>query len=288
MIQSMDRNVFIPSRGRWEQAPVIAKAWHAQGFTPHFVVEPDEALSYCAAVEDCQVHPLEFENGGIGHSRMHCVNLAASWGCKSIVLCDDDIKPNPKYLNMGNFMDSAAHSKVLGITARYGYHDLCLGALIKDRNDLILLPTGTFRLVALNVRNVLEIGNYDRHLEYAEDCDLFLRGLQAGFPWLIHLGTRSISVGTRYQPGGMLDFAGGEDELADRKEHWHETLYERYPDIVNDPAKADFTKQNSIRISWRKAYDKYLPGWKKWSALHGGYLAHYLGLAKPVNVDVKT
>lgn len=283
----MGNHVFIPSRGRWDVASKLVNAWREQHFHVHFVVEPGEANTYYHNLNrvkpypsdqapSISIHALPIRNGGIGNSRNHCIELASSWGMKAIVLADDDIKPNPKYPNMSNFIEQARHPKVLGITARYGYHDLCLGSAIRDRSDLILLPTGTFRLVALNVENVLNIGNYDRTLEYAEDCDLFLRGLDAGFPWMIHLGTRSNSMGNRYQPGGMLDYAGGALALMDKKEHWHQEIYKKYPNLVNDPANADFTKQNSIRIQWRKAYDKFLPGWKDYSALHGGYLERYL------------
>jgi hypothetical protein len=274
----MANTVFIPSRGRIDSAQKLAKVWESQGFGVHFVTEYYETDNYIKAInnEKVTVHRLPDPNRGIGYSRMHAVNLAASFGYKSIILADDDIRPS-NYSNMVDLCRCANNPKILGITARYGYHDLCLGQLIRNRDDIILLPTGTFRLIALNVNNVLDIGNYDKHLEYAEDCDLFLRGLAAGYPWMIHLGTKSNSTGNRYQPGGMLDYAGGEDKLKAKKRDWHEQLYAKYPDVVNNPAKADFTKQNSIRISWRRAYDKYLPGWKNWSMLHGGNLTRYLG-----------
>jgi hypothetical protein len=269
-----DLQVFIPSRGRWEGARKIADAWHKQKFNVTFVVEPNEALKYASVVQDCRVDVLQVKNAGIGNSRNHCVNLAASYGYESFILADDDIKPL-KNANMDILQEDAEDPKVLGITARYGYHDLALGPEIKKRRDLILLPTGTFRLVALNTMNVLNLGNYDHTLEYAEDCDLFLRGLEAGFPWMVHLGTWSTSVGTRYQPGGMIDYVGDMIELQDKKRYWHETLYQQYPDWVNDPTRADFTKQNSIRIAWQRAYNHFLPDWREWSALHGGDIERY-------------
>ena len=271
-----DYQVFIPTRGRPHVVRRLADIWHDEGFEVTFVVEPDEALDYIAKVPDCRVDVLSIKNAGIGNARNHCVSLAASWGFKTMILADDDIKPG-KFANMDTLVRSANHHKVLGVTARYSYHELALGYEIKHRDDLILLPTGTFRLVSLNVDNVLKIGNYDAKLEYAEDCDLFLRGLQAGFPWMIHLGTWSNSIGNRYEPGGMLDFAGGADNLSAKKEDWHWDLYDKYPDFINDPAKADFTKQNSIRVAWRKAYDKLLPSWRDASALHGGNIDVYLG-----------
>lgn len=288
----INHHVFIPSRGRWHGALKLTHVWREHGFEVHWVVEPNEALAYKAAVADTRyddadawavVHQLPRPNMGIGFSRNHCMSLAASFGLRAMILADDDIKPGRlvEKANMKNFVECAGHSKVLGITARYGYHDLCLGDKIRDRDDLILLPSGTFRLVALNVDNVLSLGNYDKSLEYAEDCDLFLRGLEAGYPWMIHLGTHSNSIGGRYEPGGLLAYAGGDpDALNCKKKDWHCELYHKYPEFVNDPAKADFSKQNSIRISWRKAYNELMPDWQKWSALHGGYINDYFGLLR--------
>lgn len=269
---------FIPSRGRALNARKLADSWVQAGIIPHFVVEPDEAPTYASKVQDIQVHPLPIRNGGIGFSRNHCVNLAASFGHKSMILADDDIKPAKNYSNMVGFAEAAKYKKVLGITARYGYHDLCLGPKIRGRNDLILLPTGTFRLVALNVDNVLDLGNYDHTLDYAEDCDLFLRGLKEGYPWMIHLGTRTGSIGTRYQPGGMLDYAvaGCATGLDGMKPAWHRELHNQYPDVTNAHTEKCAGKQNCIRVAWRKAYDKYMPEWKEYSALHGGDLHKYL------------
>lgn len=275
----LQNHVFIPSRGRWESARKLADVWHTQEFTTHFVVEPDEVAKYTLHRNDLNVfvHPLPRPNQGIAASRRHCVDIAASLGCKTMILADDDIKPSERRpANMQKLLECAKHKKVLGITARYSYHDLCLGDQIANRDDLILLPSGTFRLVALNVDNVISIGNYDRDLEYAEDCDLFLRGLKAGYPWMVHLGTWANSIGTRYQPGGMLDYVGDED-LQYKKLLWHHDLYNKYPEVINDPAKVkNWSKQNTIIIQWKRAYDLWLPGWRRWSMLDGGYLWYYL------------
>ena len=273
-------HVFIPSRGRWHDRVKVASWWQNEGFITHFVVEPNEIDKYHISRNDLDVliHPLPRPDMGIAFSRHHCVDIAASYGCPAIIMADDDIKPGSlkRASNMKSMLESAVHSKVLGITARYGYHDLCLGDAIRGRSDLILLPTGTFRLVALNVDNVLRIGNYDRSLEYAEDCDLFLRGIKAGFPWMVDLGSWATSQGNRYEPGGMTDYVG-EFDMRDAKEIWHYALYNRYPEVVNNPERVkDWTKQNTITIQWQRAYDLWLPDWREWSALHGGHLAKYL------------
>lgn len=284
----MSNQVFIPSRGRWEQAKKLIQPWVKEGFGINFVVEPSELLKYEDHVGQwAKVYPLRLDNLGIGNSRGHCVELAASFGLRSFILADDDIKPARVDANMAGLVECAAAKKVMGITARYSYHDLCLGGdKIKGRDDLILLPTGTFRLVALNVNNVLDLGNYDKTLEYAEDCDLFLRGLQAGYPWMVHLGTYSNSIGTRYEPGGMLDFAckstlcseipDEQNVLQYKKADWHKRIHDKWPEFVNEHTAKCAGKQNCIRISWRKAYDTYIPDWKKYSMLHGGFLYYYL------------
>lgn len=291
------KQVFIPSRGRWDRARKLTKIWHDKGFDVNWVVEPDEHDKYWDAIttggpigpppEDplhCKtfVLPLEKSNQGVSYARAQCVRIADDWDFESIILADDDIKPSTRRPDgMADILEACTHPKILGMTARYSYHDLCLGPRIKTWDDIILLPTGTFRLVGLNVQNVLSLGNYDTDLEYAEDCDLFLRSLEAGFPWMVHLGSFANSMGTRYEPGGMLDFAGGWDELAEKKAKWHNTLHDQYPNLVNKHTKKCYNpdgtpKQNCIIISWQRAYDHYLPGWRKWSELHGGDLQEYI------------
>jgi hypothetical protein len=262
--------VFIPSRGRISHARRLTDVWRQEGFDVHWVVEPNEFLDYDYEVEGDKAHALPIPNNGIGYSRNHCVNLAASFGYESIILADDDIKPG-KNANMDILVDWAEHPKVLGITARYSYHDLCLGPDIKGMDELILLPTGTFRLVALNVNNVLDIGNYDHTLIGLEDNDLFMRGLQAGYPWMIHLGTYAVSMGKRYQPGGMADFMKDHGIPSDDIPPWYQVMADQYPAFVSGH------KKNRIRFAWKQAYDHYLPEWRKWSALHGGDLRNYFG-----------
>jgi hypothetical protein len=279
----MTPQVYIPSRGRWDGSNKLARTWLKEGFDVNWILEAAEHEPYLESMigislDDgnafraghIHIHPLPKPNMGVGFARNHALNVAASYGCKSIILADDDIKPG-KQANMFLLTEEALHPKVLGITARYSYHDLCLGPDIRGRNDLVLLSTGTFRLVGLNVNNVLDIGNYDHTLIGLEDNDLFLRGLEAGYPWLIHLGTYANSIGTRYQPGGMSDFMEDHGISKEDVPPWYKDLADQYPDFVSG---AD-TKR--IRFKWKQAYDHYLPGWRKWSALDGGDLARYLG-----------
>lgn len=284
------RQVVIPSRGRAPEAKKLTAIWQSKGFNVTWMVEPEEHDIYCNALASKSgpllkpgshtfVTALDKSNAGISYSRNCCVELAEQQGWPSIILADDDIKPSTRRCDgMADILEACEHPKITGITARYSYHDLCLGPDIKDMDDIILLPTGTFRLVGLNVKNVLELGNYDTDLEYAEDCDLFLRSLQAGRPWLVHLGSFANSIGTRYTPGGMLDYAGGDvGNLSKSKELWHQQLHDKWPTVTNEhkPLKCR-GKQNCIRVYWQKAYDQFLPNWRQWSELHGGDLQDYI------------
>lgn len=271
----------------------LTQAWHKEGFNVTWMVEPDEHDIYIDNIvgnapislpprdnpPSTHVMPLPCSNKGISYSRSCCVLLAATMGHRSFILADDDIRPSRKGGNMIGLVEAAKHPKVMGITARYSYHDLALGEDFKDfhENRVILNPGGTFRLVGLNVENVIKLGNYDTNLEYAEDCDLYMRSLQAGFPWMIHAGTWSNSIGTRYMPGGMVDFVGGQANIDGNKEWWHRDIHEKWPAFTNahDEVKCD-GKQNCIRFQWKRAYDHFLPKWREWSELHGGDLKVYI------------
>jgi hypothetical protein len=217
---------------------------------------------------DSNIHELPYKNGGIGHTRNFLISLAASYGLESIIMADDDMRPKHNMLEMA---EAARHHRVLGITARYSYHDLVLGPSVKQRDDLILLPSLTFKLVAINVQNALEIGNFDSHLDGLEDNDFALRGLQAGYPWMIHCGTYSTATGPRYAPGGLSDYCGTKNiDPEFDVPPWYDRVYKKWPDFISGH------QTHKIRFAWRKAYDKFIPGWRNYSSLHGGSLEKYL------------
>jgi hypothetical protein len=265
----MAQEVYIPSRGRWLSANKTANIWKDQGFGVTFIVEPSEHIKYDSVLSsDVSIHELNIINGGIGNTRNFLISLAASYGLDSIIMADDDMRPKRNMLEM---VEAAKHDRVLGITARYSYHDLALGPKIKGRDDLVLLPSLTFKLIAVNVENALEIGNFDKKLDGLEDNDFALRGLEHGYPWLIHLGTWSTATGPRYAPGGLSDYC---DKKSIDHEFdvppWYAKMYERWPDFISGH------KTQRIRFAWQKAYDNFIPGWRCYSDLHGGSLGDYL------------
>lgn len=283
MFKPDEPTVYIPTRGRLKNVTKLLDLWDQESFFVVLVVEEHEAEDHRKLVHEMKMDPYAavivppYGVEGIGPIRKWIVEHAASCGLKSIILSDDDIKPG-KDSNMKELWEQAQHYKVLGITARYSYHDFSLGPEIKYRDDLILMPNGTFRIIGLNIMNALAIGNYDPHLICVqEDGELMMRGVQNGFPWLIHLGTKTGSIHGRYQPGGIADFMGSMTERFRIQRQCHIYLNEKHPDYVNKPKPDDdLSQKNGVRISWRKLYNDWLPEWKTWSALHGGDIEEYL------------
>lgn len=281
--------VYIPSRGRSKNVAKLLRAWFIDrnhGLRVRFVVEHADFNDYCDAISVIEsqlpdntrvgVSTLPASNQGVGYARNYTLKLAASRGEKSIILSDDDIRPDAKS-DWIRFWALAAADDVLGITARYSYHDLALGPGIKDKSGLILLPSGTFRLIALNVKNVMDLGNYDPELTCLyEDGDLMLRGIEAGYPWLIDLGTKANSMGSRYAAGGLSDYFGEDHWAGDRHEAeraCHLYLRSKHPKYVNDPpADGEVTRGNGVRVRWQKCYDDNIADWRTLSDLHGGSL----------------
>lgn len=260
--------VYIPSRGRPNNVSKLVSAWDNQFFDVFFMVEPGEADLYeqqvkvAGAQDFTSVIALPDSNLGVGFSRTHCLEHAQSDGLESIICSDDDIKPTS---GMDELIDTAADPMVLGVTAWYSYQDLMLGIKGMKRSDIILAPSCIVRLFGLNVKNALEIGGFDASLKCLDDGDFMVRGLMAGYPWLIHLGAKSTSFAPRHATGGVQSLGSG--ALAESVS----AIAEKYPEYTT------VVSENKLRYKWRKLYDDYLPDWKHWSALQGGDIANYFG-----------
>jgi hypothetical protein len=268
----MRHTVYISTRGRPGNIRKVTPVWRSMGFNIVLTVEPQEVDLYAASVDwvhyprETKIQPLPKANQGLAYSRHHALIHAASYGLESIIVADDDIKPA---WGMATLVEDASHSKVLGITARYSYHDLALGGRIKKFDGVILQPCGMFRMVALNVDNVMKLGNYDPAADNCEDADLMLNGIQHGFPWMVDLDSKALSMGKRHEPGGSLDYLNYIGRSVQDHTRWKPSLENKYPEVVGN-------FKGTTRVFWRKAYDMYMPGWKKYSALHGGDIFNYL------------
>lgn len=293
---SNNPRVYIPSRGRPENVEKLVKAWYEEIFDVYFMVEPDEFDAYQAEVDKAgagdftTVMALPDRNLGVGFSRSRCMEHAANDGHESVIMSDDDIKPNrgrkgeinPR---MDKMIELCEDPFVLGATAYYSYQDLMFGIKGKDRLDVILCPTCVVRMFGLNVKNSLEIGNFDPLLKCGDDVDFQIRGLMAGFPWLVYLGAKAQSFGPRFAEGGVKaleDATGeelGEDDPANRPKPAQgentkfavQRLHDKFPEMTNivSPVK--------ITFYWRKMHDEYLPDWRHYSALQGGNIKNYMG-----------
>jgi hypothetical protein len=264
--------VYISSRGRVANVQKVVPLWHNQGFDIFIAVEPDEFMLYAKGLTECgisyaEILPLPKANQGLAYNRRYCVTHAASFGWEAIVATDDDIKP---VFGVSSTAMDASHPKALGITIRYSYHDLALGPKIKKLGGIILQPNGMFRMVALNVANVMKVGNYDPAADNCEDADLMMRGLQAGFPWMVDLDSKAASMGKRHEPGGSLDYINAIGRSVADHTHKKPILQEKFPEVISS------NSEGKTRVAWLRAHDLFLPGWRKWSDLHGGDIGAYL------------
>jgi hypothetical protein len=279
--------VYIPSRGRWENVPKLLKAWDDCFFDVKFMVEPDEVEKYESEIPKqyarmVEVLALPDRNLGVGYSRTLCLLHADNDGFESIICSDDDIKPNTgrsgdQDAGMDGLVDLAGDPMVLGATAYYSYQDLMLGIKGGPRKDVIIAPSCIVRMFGLNVKNSLEIGGFDSDLKCGDDADFMIRGVIAGYPWLIDLAAKAISFAPRFAVGGVealeKDISTGEVKGAkgDATRDAVRIISEKFPEIAN-PVRPD-----KLSYKWRKLYDDNLPDWKHWSPLHGGNIRNYLG-----------
>lgn len=270
----MNHTVYISSRGRPENAKKVVPIWLNMGFNVILVVEPNEYDLYAGVVApmgerytpDIIVLALPESDKGLSYNRKYLVEDAYDNILESIIVADDDIKP---VHGMDSFVEDAAHPKALGITARYSYHDFALGDGIKKLGGVVLQPCGMFRMVALNVENVIALGNYDPAADNCEDADLMLRGILDGYPWMVDLDTKAASLGGRHAPGGSLDYLKAIGRSVEDHTWLKPTLKAKFPEVVNDGS-------GKTRVGWQKAYNLWMPDWKKYSALHGGDIEVYL------------
>jgi hypothetical protein len=253
-----------------------------------FSVEPDELEKYEAEIDRAGAREfasciaLPDRNLGVGFSRTFCLEHAASDGLESIICSDDDIKPNTgrngeSDAGMDKLIEICEDPMVLGCTAYYSYLDLMLGIKGKDRKDVIIAPNCIVRLFGLNVKESLDLGGFDASLKCGDDADFLIRGIYAGFPWLIHLGAKAVSFAPRFATGGVaaLEDAVSVGEVkgakGDATREAVRIIAEKFPDI------ATAVRPDKLSYKWRQLYDNELPDWKHWSPLHGGNINNYFG-----------
>jgi hypothetical protein len=212
------------------------------------------------------VYRLREDNAGIGFARHEALRLAGRKDYVSIIMADDDIMPKHG-VSVNPLLRVARRDSVLGIGATRSYHDWLSNGVTGIRKDPILCPSGWgFQLFALNVQNTLSLGNYDPRLDcFGEDAELMRRGISAGIPWLVHCGVKCETIGNRHAPGGIASLTATPVSRSHREAQCQRIIHDMWPEFTSCPPKPS-------RMAWGKMYDRYIPGWRERSAIHGGSL----------------
>lgn len=283
-ISELPKVVYIPTRGRWDRLDKIADAWVFWGFTVVFVTEHDQEEAsvqwrqrYCGANE----HPAgmikvlyiaDRPGNGIGWVRDKIVTEAHRQRLDAFIMSDDDCYPDIQRVTPSALLEAVRTHPVLACAASHSQQDWMLkGVLSRRPNEVILAPHGIgYQLFAINTERAVEIGGFDASLKVYEDSEFHRQGVQFGYPWSQHTGVILKKTGRCGDPGGIQDYMA-EAERERYAESVLAILSERWgPKFIRKTAKG-------YRQEWAKFYDHHLPGWRKWSAIHGGDINEMLG-----------
>jgi hypothetical protein len=181
-----------------------------------------------------------------------------------MIMSDDDMRPTAT-TNMTRLLTAARKSNVIGIGATRSLHDRNSKGAISRNHGPILCPGGWgMQLFALNIKNTIEVGNFDSELDcFGEDAELERMGIATiGIPWLVHCDVKCEAIGVRYDPGGMNSFIT-DGTRALREIACRRIIHERWPMYTSAPERRP-------NMRWQKMLDDYITGWRELSAIHGG------------------
>lgn len=259
--------VYIVSRKRHDNLRKIVPRWIGQDIPVILFVDKNEHNEHDRLVKaerwrGIRVVSPWLSDQGIGYVRRTAVIHAKRAGLKSMIMCDDDMRPSVGS-DMKKLLAAAENENHLGVGAVRSLHSWYSKGATGRHNGLMLCPGGWgMQLYALNVENAVEIGNFDERLDcFGEDHELMRCGIEAGFPWLVHTGVKCESIGSRYRPGGIDDLTGADRPR--REIECRRIIHDMWPDYTSDP-------ESRPRMSWAKMMDYYMPGWRAKSAIHGG------------------
>jgi hypothetical protein len=247
--------VFIPTRQRPELLERCIRSWEQfENIQIVIAVEPGEPIAGEIA-ERVHILRLPKRDQGVGYARHHIVRAAVRASLRSFFMCDDDHYP------VGDTDDSdlelmlrfAKRKDVLGVGAwKHHYLHFMPAPQVreasKERRATAFLARGGlgYQLIALNTANAMDIGNFDKKLNVAEDQDLCRRGmLTLHLPWYVwtgvHAGSRSAN---RRGNGGIDSLPRKREKLALES---FEILQKRYPGSV-------FLDGGRMRNKWKEFY----------------------------------
>jgi hypothetical protein len=266
--------VYIPTVGRPENIRKIVPAWLDQDMIVKLVVDARDSGEYLAIKKaegwgnDVRVIGLPSSVHGCGAIRRFIIQKANANHLPAIIIAEDDVFPLASS-SFWELISIAQRPDVVGIGAVRSVHDRITGGAITrlKGSGPILCPGGWgFVVNGFNVRNVMELGNYDPRLHtLGDDFDLAFRGIARGMPWLVDVDVWWRSLGTRYAPGGInTRFRSPEERRSAEEECWIR-VHEKYPLYTSPPGKP-------FRTQWARYYSDNIPDWKSRSAIHGGSL----------------
>jgi len=205
---------------------------------------------------------------GIAAARRFIIEDASARGYSEIIMTDDDHRPSAG--TDVRLLLSAARDfpESIGVGSVCSMLDRFHQGRLSELHEVILCPSAWGMMTsALNVKNVLALGNFDTELTYQSDTELMRNGLVRGMPWLIHCDVWVDSVGKRFAPGGIAgtfpNVEARDAEMA-RCLRLIESRWPKYQRPMKDGVRS--------RMYWAKMRDDYTPGWREFSALHGGSL----------------
>jgi hypothetical protein len=264
--------VYIPTLGRVDMVEKTVPHWLEQELFVRLVVERHEYHPYnnlkkrMGWGKDVYVLPLPLSMRGTGYARRFIVQHARRTNQTSIIMSDDDIRPDPNS-DFWELIDEAEQPGVLGIGATRSLHDRNTGGAISRNAGPILCPGGWgFTVYGLNINTALQVGNYDPLLHsFGEDAELMRQGVSRKIPWRVHCDVKFISLNKRFDPGGFSSkYILPEARIA-AEQTCQSIIRSRWPDYASKAG-------SPWRFAWQRFYDDYMPGWREASAIHGGDL----------------
>jgi hypothetical protein len=267
-----DGTVYIPTMDRYANLEKIIPYWLEQDIEPRLIVEADERAAHFMFLADMgwrksvRIIPVPRDGQGIGFARRYAVRHAKLAGLKSIIMSDDDMRPDHAS-NYHLLLEEAGKPGVLGIGAVRSIHDRFTGGAVSRNTGVILCPGGWgFQMFGLNVRTAEGLGSFDPLLHsYGEDGELARQGISRGYPWRVHCDVKTVAIGKRYAVGGISARFTRPQDRTEAEVECLTLIHDRWPAYTNRPDRP-------LRVAWQKMLDHYIPEWRELSAIHGGHL----------------
>ena len=267
----MSGAVYIPTLARHELLKKTVPRWIEQRIPIRLVVRSDQFRSHVVlrdrmGWDGVTVINLPRGTFGFGAIRNFIIWHADVKRHRSIIICDDDLRPAAGS-DFRLLLAEAARKGVLGVGAVRSIHDRFTGGAISRLSGPILCPGGWgFQCFAINVRQAIKLGNFDPELHtHGDDAELAREGIAHGIPWRVHCDVWTEAVAVRYAPGGIAALYPSREARGEAERENMALIHSRWPAYTNHPDKR-------VRTAWQKMLDDYIPDWRERSALHGGSL----------------